>query len=95
MEFQITGQNIKITEALRQTVEEKYSKFEQYFDHINRIHVILKVQKFNQIAEATAKVNGAELHASAQEDDMYAAIDAMVEKMARQLTKHKEKLKQH
>ncbi|MFS1537425.1 MAG: ribosome hibernation promoting factor [Candidatus Phlomobacter fragariae] len=95
MEFQITGQNIKITEALRQTVEEKCSKFEQYFDHINGIHVILKVQKFNQIAEATTKVNGAELHASAQEDDMYAAIDVMIEKMARQLTKYKEKLKQH
>lgn len=47
MKFQITGQNIKITEVLRQTIKDKCLNFEQYFDHINIIHVIFKVQKFN------------------------------------------------
>lgn len=95
MEFQITGHNIEVTPALRETVEKKLKKLEQLFDRINSIQVVLKVEKVQQIAEATVQVNGAELHASAEENDMYAAIDLLVDKLARQLTKHKEKLRQH
>ncbi|WP_272687170.1 ribosome hibernation promoting factor [Providencia sp. PROV149] len=95
MEFQITGHNIEVTPALRKTVEKKIKKLEQLFDRINGIQVVLKVEKVQQIAEATVQVNGAELHASAEENDMYAAIDLLVDKLSRQLTKHKEKLRQH
>lgn len=95
MEFQITGHNIEVTPALRETVEKKIRKLEQLFDRINGIQVILKVEKIQQIAEATVQVNGTELHASAEEVDMYAAIDQLVDKLSRQLTKHKEKLRQH
>ncbi|UNH42828.1 ribosome hibernation promoting factor [Moellerella wisconsensis] len=95
MEFQITGQNIEITSALRETVEKKCKKLEQLFDRINGIQVTLKVEKLNQIAEATVQVNAADLHASAESSDMYAAIDMLVDKLSRQLTKHKEKLRQH
>ncbi|EPL6453737.1 MULTISPECIES: ribosome hibernation promoting factor [Providencia] len=95
MEFQITGHNIEVTPALRETVEKKLSKLGQLFDRINSIQVVLKVEKVQQIAEATVQVNGAELHASAEENDMYAAIDLLVDKLSRQLTKHKEKLRQH
>ncbi|KPD04483.1 ribosome hibernation promoting factor [Moellerella wisconsensis] len=95
MEFQITGQNIEITSALRETVEKKCKKLEQLFDRINGIQVILKVEKLNQIAEATVQVNAADLHASAESSDMYAAIDMLVDKLSRQITKHKEKLRQH
>lgn len=48
-----------------------------------------------QIAEATLNVNGGELHATSEAEDMYAAIDGLIDKLARQLTKHKDKLKQH
>lgn len=95
MEFQITGHNIEVTPALRETVEKKLSKLGQLFDRINSIQVVLKVEKVQQIAEATVQVNGADLHASAEENDMYAAIDLLVDKLSRQLTKHKEKLRQH
>lgn len=95
MDVQITGQNIEITSALRETVEKKCAKLGQHFDRINDIQVILKVEKVSQIAEATILVNGAELHASAENTDMYAAIDMLVDKLSRQLTKHKEKLRQH
>ncbi|MCW2257739.1 putative sigma-54 modulation protein [Providencia alcalifaciens] len=95
MEFQITGHNIEVTPALRETIEKKVRKLEQLFDRINGIQVVLKVEKVQQIAEATVQVNGAELHASAEESDMYAAIDQLVDKLSRQLTKHKEKLRQH
>ncbi|AJJ65223.1 ribosome hibernation promoting factor [Yersinia aldovae] len=95
MQLNITGHHVEITEALREFVTTKFAKLEQYFDRINQVYVVLSVEKVKQIAEATVHVNGGELHASSDQEDMYAAIDILVDKLARQLNKHKDKLKQH
>jgi putative sigma-54 modulation protein len=95
MQLNITGHHVEITEALREFVTTKFAKLEQYFDRINQVYVVLSVEKVKQIAEATVHVNGGELHASSEQEDMYAAIDILVGKLARQLNKHKDKLKQH
>ena len=91
MQLNITGNNVEITEALREFVTAKFAKLEQYFDRINQVYVVLKVEKVTH----TSDVNGGEIHASAEGQDMYAAIDGLIDKLARQLTKHKDKLKQH
>ncbi len=54
---------------------------------------MLKVEKVTQIADANLHVNGGEIHASAEGQDMYVAVDGLIDKLARQLTKHKDKLK--
>ncbi|WP_440866848.1 ribosome hibernation promoting factor [Symbiopectobacterium purcellii] len=95
MQLNITGHHIEITPALREFVNTKLAKLEQYFDRINQINVVLKVEKVEQIADATLFVNGGELHATSESEDMYAAIDLLIDKLARQLNKHKDKLKQH
>ncbi|NUU66948.1 ribosome hibernation promoting factor [Enterobacteriaceae bacterium BIT-l23] len=95
MQLNITGQNVEITDALRDFINPKFAKLEQYFDRINQVYIVLKVEKVSHVAEATLHVNGGELHASAEAQDMYAAIDGLIDKLARQLTKHKDKLKQH
>ncbi|MEY4474809.1 MAG: ribosome-associated inhibitor [Pseudomonadota bacterium] len=95
MQLNITGHHVEITEALREFVTTKFAKLEQYFDHINQVYVVLSVEKIKQIAEATVHVNGGELHASSDQEDMYAAIDILVDKLTRQLNKHKDKLKQY
>ncbi|MGL9733925.1 MAG: ribosome hibernation promoting factor [Symbiopectobacterium sp.] len=95
MQLNITGHNIEITPALRKFLNTKFAKLEQYFDRINQINVVLKVEKMEQIADATLFVNSGELHATSESEDMYAAIDLLIDKLARQLNKHKEKLKQH
>ncbi|MBI6549196.1 ribosome hibernation promoting factor [Xenorhabdus lircayensis] len=95
MQLNVTGHNIEITDALRNIVSTKCGKLDQYFDKINLIQVILRVEKVQKIAEATVHVNGGELHATSEHEDMYAAIDALADKLARQLTKHKSKLRQH
>lgn len=95
MQLNITGHHIEITPALREFVNTKFAKLEQYFDRINQINVVLKVEKVEQIADATLFVNGGELHATSKSEDMYAAIDLLIDKLARQLNKHKDKLKQH
>ena len=95
MQLNITGHHLEITDAIRQCVSEKFAKLEQYFDRINQVNVTLSIEKVDHIAEATVFINGGELHASAEQEDMYAAIDVLIDKLARQLNKHKDKLKQH
>ncbi|HCW99607.1 MULTISPECIES: ribosome hibernation promoting factor [Pantoea] len=95
MQLNLTGQNVEITEALREFISNKFAKLEHYFDRINQVYIVLKVEKVTQVAEATLHVNGGELHATAEAEDMYAALDGLVDKLARQLTRHKDKLKKH
>jgi putative sigma-54 modulation protein len=59
------------------------------------VHVILNVEKLVQKAEATMHVNGGELFATSEHNDMYAAIDSLIDKLDRQVIKHKEKLSRH
>jgi len=95
MQLNITGHHIEITDPLREFITSKFSKLEQYFDRINQVYVVLSVEKVQKVAEATLHVNGGELHATSEHLDMYAAIDGLVDKLTRQLNKHKDKLKQH
>ncbi|ASI89766.1 MULTISPECIES: ribosome hibernation promoting factor [Vibrio] len=95
MQIQIEGHHVDVTESMQDYVQSKFQKLERFFDHINSINVILKVEKLNQIAEATLHVNQAEIHAAANDENMYAAIDGLVDKLVRQLNKHKEKLSNH
>ena len=95
MQLNITGQHSEITPALREFVNTKFAKLDQYSDRITQVHVVLKVERVQQIAEATLHVSGGELHATSEANDMYAAIDGLIDKLSRQLTRHKDKLKQH
>lgn len=95
MQINLTGHHVEITEALRDYVDTKFTRLERHFDHINNVHVILNVEKLNQKAEATMHLNGAEVFATAEHNDMYAAIDGLIDKLDRQVIKHKEKMKRH
>jgi len=70
-------------------------RLERHFDHVTNIHVILSVEKLRHKAEATMHVSGGSLFADATEEDMYAAIDALMDKLDRQVKKHKEKITDH
>ncbi|WP_100644515.1 MULTISPECIES: ribosome hibernation promoting factor [Alteromonas] len=95
MQINLTGHHVDITDSLRNYVDTKFSKLERHFDHISNVHVILNVEKLNQKAEATVHLSGAEIFASSEDTDMYAAIDSMIDKLDRQVIRHKEKLKKH
>ena len=95
MQTNLTGHHIDITESLREYVDTKFAKLERHFDHITNVHVILNVEKTNQKAEATVHLNGGEIFADSVHDDMYAAIDGLIDKLDRQVIKHKEKMKKH
>jgi ribosome hibernation promoting factor len=96
MQLKLTGHHIEITPALRRYVASKLRRIVRHFDHhVVDAHTILTVEKLRHKAEATILVSGAQLHADAVEEDMYAAIDVLVDKLDRQVKKHKEKLTDH
>ena len=95
MQISVTGHHIDITDSLRSYVESKFERLERHFEHITNIHVILTVEKERQKAEATVHVNRGNLFAENEQEDMYAAIDGLTDKLDRQLKKHKEKLTDH
>lgn len=91
MEIDLTGHHIQITDALREHITEKFTRLERHLSTITSVHVILTVEKLNQQAEAKLNVSGGQIFADANSEDMYAAIDLLVDKLDRQLIKHKEK----
>jgi putative sigma-54 modulation protein len=95
MQLNLTGRHVEITDSLREYVTNKFAKLERHFDHINNVHVILDIEKLEQTAEATLHVNGGELFAASTHQDMYAAIDSLIDKLDRQVIKYKEKLSRH
>jgi putative sigma-54 modulation protein len=95
MQITITGHHLEVTEALKNYVNEKFQRLERHFDHVIDTHVILSVDKLVQKAEATVRVNGANLFAMEEHSDLYAAIDGLIDKLDRQTIKHKEKQNGH
>lgn len=92
MQLSISGHHIDVTDALRDYVTGKLTKLERHYDHITNVHVVLSVEKLVQKAEATLHLSGAELFAESDSEDLYAAVDALVDKLDRQVLKHKEKV---
>lgn len=95
MQLNLTGHHLDLTPALRTYVDAKLGKLERHFDHVTDVHVILTVEKLRHKAEATVHVSGNDLFADAVDNDMYAAIDALTDKLDRQVLKYKEKLTDH
>jgi putative sigma-54 modulation protein len=95
MQLSVSGHHIDITDSLRGYVETKIEKIERHFDIVSDVHCILTVEKLRHKAEATVNVNGGTIYADATEQDMYAAIDSLIDKLDRRVRKHKEKLVDH
>jgi ribosome hibernation promoting factor len=90
-----TGHHLEITPAIRAYVVNKLDRVARHFDHVIDVNVVLCVDKLQQIVEANVHVRGKEIRAESAEPDMYAAIDALADKLDRQVIKHKEKLTDH
>ena len=95
MQITISGHKMQITPPLKQYVTEKLVRIERHFDHVTNTNVVLHVEKTRHLAEATINAKGATLHANAEAEDMYAAIDALTDKLDTQVRKHKEKKTDH
>lgn len=90
MQISITGHHIDITDPLRAYVNKKMDRILRHYDQMIDVHYVLSVEKLRHIAEATLRVPGSDIHANAEAADMYAAIDALADKLDRLVKKRKE-----
>ena len=95
MNITVSGHQVEITEPLRNYAAEKIGRLQNHFDGIINTNIVLHVQKNMHKAEATVQARGTTLHADAEGSDMYAAIDALADKLDRQMLRHKEKTTSH
>lgn len=92
MNLNLTGNHLDITPALRDYVVAKLDRITRHFDHVIDVNVVLAVDKLRHKVEVNLHTRGKDIHVEAIEADMYAAIDVLIDKLDRQVVKHKEKL---
>ena len=93
MNLHMTGHHLEITPSMRDYVSSKMIRINRHFDHVIDVNMILTVEKLRQKIEANVHLSGKDIFVESEDDDMYAAIDLLVDKLDRQIVKHKEKIK--
>jgi putative sigma-54 modulation protein len=92
MNLHLTGHHLEITPAIREYASGKFGKIKRHFDNVIDVNIILSVDKMRQKAEATVHMSGKDVFVECEDENLYAAIDTLVDKLDRQVVKHKEKL---
>ena len=95
MNLQISGHHLEITPAIHAYVTEKLERVTRHFDNVIDVNVILSVDKLKQKAEVTVHLSGKDVYVEAIEEDLYASIDSLADKLDRQIQKHKQKVQDH
>lgn len=95
MNLHITGRNLEVTPPINAYVRNKLGKLSKHFDSVTDAQVILSIVKLKHIAEITLRVAGKDIHCSASEESLYAAIDLLADKVERQVIKYKSKSGNH
>jgi len=95
MNLTVSGHHVALTPAIRSYVESKLSRITRHFDHVIDVNVILSVNKLKQKAEVTVHVRGKDIFVESDDQDLYAAIDMLVDKLDRQIIKYKDRLQAH
>ena len=95
MNLNITGRHFEVTPALKEYVENKFNKINNHFDHVINAKFILSVEKLDNIIDATIHLPNLDINAKSVCDDMYKSIDLVINKLDKQVIKHKSKNKNH
>jgi putative sigma-54 modulation protein len=95
MNLQVSGHHLEITPALRDYVANKLERITRHFDNVIDVNVILSVDKLKQKAEVTVHLAGKDVYVETVDEDLYAAVDALADKLERQVQKYKQKLQDH
>jgi len=92
MKITIRGKNIDVTEALKQYIEKRVSKFERFLSDTSEAIVTISTEKFTHKIDVLLKVDGHLIQAEGKTEDLYSAVDQVVEKLEKQVLKYKEKV---
>jgi putative sigma-54 modulation protein len=91
MNLHLTGHHVEITPAIREYVAQKLARINRHFDHVIEVNVVMTVEKLDQKIEANVHLSGKDIHVQVHDGDMYAAIDGLMDKLDRQVIRHKER----
>ncbi|MDO5058891.1 MAG: ribosome-associated translation inhibitor RaiA [Neisseria sp.] len=91
MNLKITGLHFDVSDAIKQYAAEKLERINRHSANLISVSLTLSLDKPKHKAEAHAHLSGKDVHVEAVENDMYAAIDVLMDKLDRALIKHKEK----
>jgi putative sigma-54 modulation protein len=91
MNLNLTGRHLEITPAIRQHVSDKLAKLKNHFDNVIDVNIVLSVDKLQQKAEGSVHLSGKDLFVECDDENLYVAIDSMIDKLDRQIIRHKEK----
>jgi putative sigma-54 modulation protein len=95
MNLTISGHHVDVTPSIREYVMNKLERITRHFDQVIDVAVIFTVEKLRQKAEINLHLRGKDLHCEAIHEDLYAAIDLLIDKLDRQVVKHKECIQAH
>lgn len=95
MNMNITGHHLDVTPAIREYILTKMTRIKRHFDHVVDAHVILSLEPLKHRAELTLHVPGKDIHCEAVEDNLYAAIDLLIDKVDRKVLQHKDRTQNH
>lgn len=95
MNFKVSGHHVSVTPAIRDYVHSKLSRINRHFDHVIDVNVILSVEKLAQKAEVSVHVRGRDIFVETVDENLYAAIDTLADKLDRQILKYKAKTRDH
>lgn len=95
MNLHLSGHHVDVSPAMREYITTKLSRITRHFDHVIDVNVIVSVDKLKQKIEANVHLRGKDIFVESHDGDMYAAIDSLVDKLDRQIIKHKEKHYEH
>ncbi|PLC48859.1 ribosomal subunit interface protein [Pollutimonas subterranea] len=95
MNLSLTGRHLEVTPAIREYVMNKMARITRHFDNVIDTQVILSIERLNHTAEITMRLRGKDIHCEAVDENLYAAIDLLADKIDRQVIKYKSKVQDH
>lgn len=95
MQLNLSGHHLEITQRTRDYARNKFKRIQRHFSRVTQVHCVLSAEKSQYKAEATVHLTQGRLYADAVRHDLRAAVDDLVEKLDRQVLRHKEKLQDH
>jgi putative sigma-54 modulation protein len=93
MNISTTARQYDLSPALKDYAEGKVQNLKRYFDHIVNAHLVFSLEKYRHKVEISLHVNGKDFVSEEESDDMYVSVDRSIEKLERQLRRHKDKVK--
>ncbi len=95
MQISVSFRNVDPSENLKSYAETRMARFKKYMEEPVEIHLVLSIQKFRHTADVTISANGIKIKAQEETGDLYSAIDMVLDKIEKQIKRHREKIKEH